>query len=102
MWFSRFAALALCVACAPVPPTDLPPGTRVDVTPGLVEIEPDLCRLGDFQQYVGQPGAVLDGVTIARVHRVIPYGGIVTQEYAAGRVNFWLNPAGNIERIGCG
>ena len=104
MRLSSFAVFAVLAACAPVPGPGpgLPPGTVEDVTPGLNEIEPDLCKAADYMQYLGQPGTVLQGVDITRVYRVIPDGGIVSQEYSAGRINFWLGPRGDILRIGCG
>ncbi len=101
-------AVLLLAACGPAPVRDLPDGGAgsgpavEDVTPGLNEVEPDLCHAADFAQYLGQPASVLQGVPIGRAYRVVPHGGIITQEYSAGRVNFWLGRSGDIARIGCG
>lgn len=95
----------LLAACGPAPATDPLPDSSApftDSTPGLDAVEPDTCHLVDFSQYQGQPGSVVDAAGISREYRVIPRGGIVTQEYAAARVNFWLDRRGLIDRIGCG
>ena len=102
---AKFMALMLLAACGPAPVAAPEPGGStpfVDVTPGWNEVEPNTCHLDDFAQYQGQPGSVVESAGITRAFRVIPEGGIVTQEYAAARVNFWLNRKGEIERIGCG
>jgi len=109
MKFPIAAALALLLsACLPAVPVDPGPGVQPgDTLEGsgdglLVEREPDLCHAADYQQYVGQPGSVVPGLRIPRETRVIPFGGIYSQEYVPGRINFWLAPSGMIERIGCG
>lgn len=68
----------------------------------LIEREPDLCDAARYQQYVGQPGSIVPTIGVTRTYRVIEYGSIFTQEYNAGRLNFWLTPSGTIEKIGCG
>lgn len=102
---AKFIPLMLLVACGPAPVETPEPGAStpfVDVTPGWNEMEPNTCHLDDFAQYQGQTGAAVEAAGITRAYRVIPKGGIVTQEYAAARVNFWLNRSGEVERIGCG
>lgn len=102
---AKFIPLILLVACGPAPAEAPEPGTPtsfVDLTPGWNEVEPDTCHLDEFAQYQGEPGAGIEAAGITRDYRVIPKGGIVTQEYAAARVNFWLNRSGDVERIGCG
>lgn len=69
---------------------------------GLVEREPDLCHAADYQEYVGQPGEVVDTLEITRTYRVIEFGGIVTQEYDGLRINFRLDPDGVIAKVDCG
>lgn len=100
-----YIPILLLVACGPAPVAVPEPGSGadlVDVTPGWNEVEPNTCHLDDFAQYQGQPAAVVEAAGITRAFRIIPEGGIVTQEYAAGRVNFWLNRRSEVERIGCG
>ncbi len=99
-------ALAACAPPAPQTPAagapqpgDLVGGGSVGT---LVEREPDLCRAADYQRYVGQPGSVVAGLGIARVYRVVEFGGIVTQEYDPARLNFNLDPSGVIVRVACG
>lgn len=102
--------LALLLAgCMPVdsqnPPTGAPqPGDLIagPVDDTLVEREPDLCHAADYQLYLGQPGTLVASLGITRPYRVVEFGGIVSQEYDAGRINFWLTPSGEITRIGCG
>jgi hypothetical protein len=106
---TKLAALAiLLAACAPTAPDgptnapqpgDLIAGTGQDT---LIEREPDLCHAADYQQYVGQPGTIVPSLFISRDYRVVPFGGIVSQEYNAGRLNFQLAPTGEIARVVCG
>ena len=101
----RHFPLLLLAACGPAPVEAPAPGAStpfIDVTPGLNAVEPDTCHLDDFAQYQGQPAAAVEAAGITRAFRIIPEGGIVTQDYAAGRVNFWLNRRSEVERIGCG
>ena len=103
VWF--VPALLLLSACTGGQQRGDPSGEDplvADFTPGLHQVEPDLCHAADFARYQGQPATALEGVPIARKYRVIPDGGITTQEYTAGRVNFWLGKRGEIARIGCG
>ena len=73
-----------------------------DVTPGLNDIEPDHCGAAAFDVYLGQPVAVLEGVPVSREYRVVPFDGIVTQEYDAYRINFRLNDRAKIAKVDCG
>ncbi len=112
LFLTTFRALALVAglaACVPSEPQDPPPGAPQpgDLIGGgaddtLLEREPDLCQAAQYQSYVGQPGSVVQTLGITREFRVIEFGGIFTQEYNPGRINFWLNPSGMIDRIGCG
>lgn len=80
-------------------PGDLIPGKSDG---GLIEREPDLCDAANYQQYVGQAGTIVPSLSITRPYRVIRHGDIFTQEYNAGRLNFWLTPSGSISRVVCG
>lgn len=102
-------AFLLLAACVPPDdtterPGDLQPGDLISQPgkDGLVEREPDLCKAADYQQYVGQAGSIVPSLGISRTYRVIRHGDIFTQEYNAGRLNFWLTPSGTIERVVCG
>lgn len=103
------AALALLVACEESGPANPPPGAPQPgdlITgpsqDGLIEREPDLCQAANYQSYVGQSGTIVPTLGITREYRVVPFGGIVTQEYNAGRLNFWLSQLGTIQKVGCG
>jgi len=107
---TRLLALALLLAaCVPPeaggPPPGAPqPGDLVAGSSGdtLVEREPDLCHAADYQQYVGQPGTIVPSLGITRSYRVIEFGGIFSQIYEPGRLNFRLSQSGQIQRIDCG
>ncbi len=102
------AAALLLAACVPAedgPDASAPqPGDLIagGSGEGLIEREPDLCNAANYQQFVGLPGTIVPSLGITRVYRVVEFGGIVTQEYNPARINFWLDPAGTITRIGCG
>ncbi len=103
------ATALLLAGCVPLPEEGPPPNAPQpgDLIAGptngsLIEREPDLCKAADYQQYLGQPGTVVSTLFISRDYRVVPFAGIVSQEYNAGRLNFWLAETGEITRIGCG
>lgn len=98
--FAVFALLTLA-ACAPEPPAPVyiaPP----PVTNGLVQREPDSCSLSKVQHLRGQPAGAVAAAQTDRATRVVPPGAMITQEYSAERVNFYLDDAGLIARIACG
>ena len=104
-------ALALMLAsCAPtpepivqtVPGIDPDTGQTVDLTPGLNDLEPDVCKSAVYAGLVGQPGSVVASAGITQTVRVIPLGSLVTEEYSSQRINFYLDGAGNIAKISCG
>lgn len=102
---AKFIPLMLLMACGPAVVEAPEPGASTpfaDLTPGWNEVEPNTCHLDEFARYQGQPGEVVEAAGITNAYRIIPKGGIITQEYAAARVNFWLNRRGDVERIGCG
>jgi hypothetical protein len=98
-------AVALTVsACVPPPP---PPEPAAGIAPpapdpGPQEREPDTCGAAPLQSLVGQPEAAVAAAGITRRYRVVPWGGIVTQEYDAGRINIFLDAGGRVARVTCG
>ena len=95
--------LTVLAACQPAttPIEDAPVGETPDS--GLVEREPDICGASQYREAaIGQPRSVIPTLGVTREIRVVPHGGIVTQEYNPYRMNFYLDPAGNIIRISCG
>ena len=108
--FHVYALLALLGACTPTP-EPLPPtvpgiepvtGQPVDLTPGLTDLEPDVCKSAPYRGLIGQPAAAVATAGIPAPTRVIPLGGIITEEYSSSRINFYLNGAGMIAKISCG
>lgn len=96
-------ALFLVVACATAP-ADQPESDNA-ITPdpsGLQQREPDICGATEYARFIGQPQSILDSLTIARKYRVTEFGGIVTQEYNAYRINFALAADGTISAVSCG
>lgn len=96
-------ALFLVTACATAPANQ--PSTEdviTPVAPGLMEREPDICGATEYARFIGQPQSILDSLTIARKYRVTEFGGIVTQEYNAYRINFALAADGTISAVSCG
>ena len=106
-------ALALMLAgCAPaptpepiipaVPGIDPVTGQPFDLTPGLNDLEPDVCKSAAYAGLVGQPGTVVANAGITQPFRVIPLGSLVTEEYSSQRMDFYLDGTGNIAKISCG
>ncbi|MBY6050023.1 hypothetical protein KUV47_19065 [Vannielia litorea] len=97
--------LTALAACQP-PVEDLPPSDdplQDNADSGLVEREPDICGASTYRTAaIGQPSSVIPTLGVTRQIRVIPHGGIVTQEYNPYRMNFYLDPAGLITRVTCG
>lgn len=60
------------------------------------------CGADELQYLVGRPGVVLDGMRFSQEVRVIEYGSVVTMDYNASRLNFWLDRRDVIERVVCG
>lgn len=69
---------------------------------GLVERLPNTCQLQNYQQFQGQSQSVLATAAIDRAWRVVQPEAIISQEYNPGRLNFYTNGAGQIQRITCG
>ncbi len=99
--------LAGCTpAPEPLPPTvpglDPVTGQPVDLTPGLNDLEPDVCKGTAYNRLIGQPAAAVATAGIMAPTRVIPLGALITEEYSSARINFYLDGAGNIAKINCG
>lgn len=97
--FSLLVLITL-VACAPAPRRQPPLPPPVD--DGVLSREPDSCGVRDAAPLRGQPGAAVARAGLKRSFRVIPPGILVTQEYEAQRINFYLDEKGLIARISCG
>jgi hypothetical protein len=69
---------------------------------GLAAQEPDSCGASKLAGLVGQNEGMLRTVKLAGPTRTIPFGTLVTQEYSAARLNFYLDQTGSIARITCG
>jgi hypothetical protein len=106
--------LLMLAACGPTPAPEAPPvvvppgidpvtGQPVDLTPGLNDREPDTCHAADYQYLMGQSETAVTAAGITRPTRLVPMGGIVSQEeYNSFRINFHLDAAGTIVLINCG
>lgn len=69
----------------------------------LSERTPDSCRKGALQALIGQPAGNLRTVRLAGGSRIIPPGGIVSQEdYNPQRINAYIDNRGVITRLECG
>jgi hypothetical protein len=100
------AACASSPAPEPVVPTvpglDPVTGQPFDLTPGLNDLEPDVCKGQIYSGLIGQPAAAVAAAGITKPVRVIPLGSLITEEYSSQRINFYLDGAGNIAKISCG
>ncbi len=98
----RYILPFLLVGCAPATDTGLESGGLEPVnTSGLEEKLPDTCKLDNYRAFVGQPlaaSAIPTGIN----SRIVKPGTILTQEYDAARVNFYVDEAGTITRVICG
>lgn len=83
------AFAALLSACVEIMP---PPGLPTA----------DDCGASGYQRLVGQDSTVLRRMQFGRPVRVIEPGMAVTMDYAAERLNFWIDKNGLIERVTCG
>lgn len=98
-------ALPICAAmflmgCMREPepaPVVLPP-----IDSGLETREPDSCGAAALEHLIGQTEGMLRTVVLKQTYRVVPVGALVTQEYNAGRVNFYLDDTGRIAQVRCG
>lgn len=85
-----------------VPGVDPVTGQPVDLTQGLNDLEPDVCNGTAYNRLIGQPAATVASAGIIAPMRVIPLGGLITEEYSSARINFYLDGAGNVAKITCG
>ncbi|MDT1063158.1 I78 family peptidase inhibitor [Paracoccus sp. CPCC 101403] len=61
----------------------------------------DACGASRFQNLVGQPKSVLDGVTLPEGNRVIGPNQPVTMDFRPTRLNVEIGKDGRIARVGC-
>ncbi len=108
--------LVALAACTQKPVVDLPPpaqpdlvwgvdpvtGEQIDLTPGLNDKEPDTCHADRLSYLIGQPPEMMRTAGITNETRIIPLGGIVSQEYKSGRIDVELDAEGKIFKITCG
>jgi Peptidase inhibitor I78 family len=92
---------SVLVLCAPVllaacVETDIGPQVPIDPTPV------DSCGAVAYQNFVGKPGVILDGMRFSQDVRVIQHDTAVTMDYIATRLNFWLDRRDVIARVTCG
>jgi hypothetical protein len=110
---SVLVALAFgLAACAPTPTPEPVPetvpgidpvtGQSYDLTPGLNDLEPDVCKGQVYAPLIGQPASAVAAAGITQPVRVIPLGSLITEEYSSQRIDFYLDAAGNIAKITCG
>ena len=107
-----FALILMLAGCASKPaPQPLPEtvpgidpvsGQPYDLTPGLNDLEPDVCKGQIYAGLIGQPGSAVATAGITQPTRVIPLGSLVTEEYSSQRIDFYLDGAGNIAKVSCG
>jgi hypothetical protein len=69
---------------------------------GLTERLPDTCKLETYSYLKGLTAGAVQAAGFTEPYRVIGPSDIVTQEYNPGRVNFYTDNSGKIERIACG
>lgn len=81
-------ALAACEGVAQEPP--------------VMDDDRDACGASALQGLIGQPEAVLQGMTFGGPLRVIRPGQAVTMDYSAARLNVTLDAGGVIVEIACG
>jgi hypothetical protein len=62
----------------------------------------DSCLSAPWQPLLGEPEAVLKAKALPDPVRIIPFGAMITQDHVPGRLNFSLDPVGQITRIWCG
>ncbi len=103
--FKALILLTVLAACQPPVETLPDDGAPIqdNVDSGLVEREPDICGASAYRERaIGQPSSVIPTLGVTRQIRVVPFGGIVTQEYNPYRMNFYLDSAGLVARVSCG
>lgn len=97
--FAVFLALSACVA----PPEPMPAyDPAVDVTPGLNDKEPDLCRARNFTYYIGKPVAELHAAVADKPLLILSPGTLGSQDYDSARINAHVDQAGRVYRLSCG
>lgn len=62
----------------------------------------DGCGAEGMVSLMGKPADSIRAAGIAQPYRIIPLGGIVTQDFNENRLNFHLDARGNLIRVTCG
>jgi len=60
------------------------------------------CKPDSYADLIGQDGSVLDDMELPPRTRILRPGMMMTMDYFEGRLNFYLDASGKIERISCG
>lgn len=60
------------------------------------------CKPDNYAHLIGQDRAVLDDTELPPRTRILRPGMMRTMDYFEGRLNFYLDSDGKIERISCG
>ncbi|MFV0490464.1 MAG: I78 family peptidase inhibitor [Pseudorhodobacter sp.] len=92
------------IACAPAPEPEIynPPVATLTGPGRLQDREPDTCKLSDVAYLRGQPASAIGATGLSQPTRIINPGDVVTQEYSANRINFYIDEMGMVGRISCG
>ena len=82
-------------------------GCQMDATEktnkkGRVEPITTACKPDSYADLIGQDGSVLDDMELPPRTRILRPGMMMTMDYFEGRLNFYLDASGKIERISCG
>lgn len=84
-----------------VKPAQLP--SAAEMTPGLIEKEPDTCKSAGMQGLIGQPSGNLRTVAAPGPLRLIAPDTVYDQEeYRSDRINVFVDGAGVIRYLSCG
>ncbi len=62
----------------------------------------DACGASQLQYLVGDQSRVLQTMRFSQPVRIIPFGGMVTQDFQPQRLNIWLDQYDIISRVTCG
>ncbi|WP_298361124.1 I78 family peptidase inhibitor [uncultured Litoreibacter sp.] len=98
----RYIIPLVLVGCAPTTDASIDGDlTEPANTSGLEERLPDTCKLDRYAGFVGQLQSDV-AIPTGSDTRIVKPGTILTQEYVANRVNFYVNEDGIITRVICG
>ena len=69
---------------------------------GQIEPITTACKPDNYADLIGQDGSVLTDMELPPRTRILRPGMMMTMDYFEGRLNFYLDASGKIERISCG